>query len=585
VVDSARANAAGWPGAANPEGVFMSVRRVLSIAACLIGFRAPVANAQTDLQIGPLSYRQYVQLPESKDCDEFYSVSPNATKATKRLSDTDLKAKAATLQPCIVKLAGDVKKAAGQSANQPAPGLSPAAQQLLDQTTADLVALEPALRDKSDNRITQRLRRRVEDDIRALTDEIRGQHDAVVRLLRESFLAAIDEASETSKPAVFDALKSQLAALGGNKPKVTESKIHDALLSQYLAFRNVRNWFLAVSRPFKRDTTPHDEYAHLVTAFNGLETTLKGELEGHDLTPSFAAELITGANIFQAVGAFQSNPTPGTLQAAKAGASVAPLAYLVWESRHYGSERGSKTEFSVGGKFGEIPALVLLVPKPPLPATSPCSALTKAPGPCLSDMSAAYETALMASLSGRVHFRPWETGELAVRMTAGESYLTADSFIVGQGVGSTAALPVANGTGQAEPFWETAVDASIYGKKLDLVHAAKDFLAPLFYMEFGFRNDRRFDRFGDLEHFLDPSKSLTEPVGFRDPARRYFYRFALGNIAVAGKDDSGPHNFVLSFGVEGDGPLHDRPHIPASVRLFIRGDVNLLKSFTPSSGK
>jgi hypothetical protein len=564
----------------------MSAHRVPLVALYVFGACASVANAQS--RLNALSFRELAQLSENA-CDEFCAFSPHDIKATREWRDEKFEEIAPDFQGCIAKLTADVKKIADSSASPPgATGMSPLAQQLLDQTLADVDALQVAVRSSGDGTPDiEGLQRRLRDNVRALTEEMRTQSDMVLRARRDALSAAVDAAATARTRAAFDGIKSQLAALNGVKPKLSEAKINDALLSAYLAFRNVRNWFVRVSRAFKRDgTASADVYAHLVTAFSTLETTLKRELDNHDLTPSFAAELITGANVFQATGTFQSNPTPGTVQAAKAGSIVAPLAYLSWESHHYGSEGGRHVEFSVAGKFGEVPALVILVPKPPLPDTSACHGLKNAPGPCLSDLSAAYETALMASLSGRGHVRLGQTGEIGIRATVGESYLTSDSFIVGQGPGSLAALPVANGTGQAERFWETAVDVSIYGKKMDLVHATKDFLSPLFYLEFGFRNDNRFNSAGDLGHIVvDLAKTPPETVALVEPRRRIAYRFALGNIAIAGKDDSGPHKFVLSFGVEGDAPIHPEPNIPPSVRLFIRGDVNLLKSFTPSSGK
>jgi hypothetical protein len=428
----------------------------------------------------------------------------------------------------------------------------------------------------------------LKSDISALEAELTLQGTKPITTVTQRLsedVATVTAANATTNLADVGAGLTELA---GNQRKVTEATIDDALLSEYLAFRNVRNWYRAAEKAFRDESKANPaDYAQLFEAYLILQNTVRRELVAHDLVPSVAAELVTGLNVFQSAGGFTSNPTPGTVTAAKAGATVAPVAYLAWESRHYGAELGTPLEFSLSGKFGQIPALVLLEPKT-LPSASACAALKNPVGPCLSDLSIAFENAIAGYFSARVNRRIGEAGEFSARVGGAESYLTSESFVVGDGVGSTAALPIKNGFEQGAPWVDTAVEIKIYDKNLDLVHATKDILAPTVQAEAGFRRDYRFALHQELTQVITDATSNTVQ-GFDHPAQRYFYRFSLGNISLVTKDDQGPHTFVMSFGLEGEGAwpfgkTGTGPRIPSAVRFFVKGDVNIVKAFT-SAGK
>jgi hypothetical protein len=577
------------------------MRRGVISVLCFVIVGARLVRGQPD-KVNSMSYQVMMLFDPDPICEEYYTFPPGRLPNTRRLTYADYstvpkngsQARIATLTKCADDLAANVAKTS-QSLQPDSNNVSPYATQLVDQIKSAADQLKAAMAKPASSEMTL-LGSRIVAAIDSLKGELKGQNDKPVDLLTKEMADDLAGLNTTNATARLAEIRSDADRLIGRKPRVTEATMHDALLSEYLAFRNIRNWVLDADYVFRHPTarpiTPasstsppvpdETNYTALLAAFNKLQTTVRMEMEHHDLTPAFSAELITGLNVFQSAGSVQSNPTPGYVQAAKATGSASPVAYISWESKHYGAERGTPSEFSLSGKFGEIPSLVLLVPKA-VPATSPCNALKTS---CLADLSVASETAITGSLAARLNIPAWETAEMSLRAGGGESYLTSDTFIVGQGVGSTAANPIANGTGQAAPFWDLGAELNIYGKQLALVHTTKDVLAPMFHAEAGFRHDGRFKNAGDLKNIMVGVSALTTS-SFDRPEQRYFYRFTLGNISLQSKDDQGPHTFFITFGVEGEGawpisPDASRPHVPAAVRLFVKGDVNLLKAFTPS---
>jgi hypothetical protein len=375
------------------------------------------------------------------------------------------------------------------------------------------------------------------------------------------------------------------AAANAGMAPLTEDKIHEALMSQYLAYRNLKQWYTDAEANYRTQGTSSDfhAFASLAASYSQLRDRITAQMQLHGLALPFSAQLVTGASMFQTSGAVPNAPggQQGNVQSSSTASSVSPSAFVAWDSRHWGAEDGRRGEVSLTGKFGFIPSLTLVQPlatatNAPAATTTTSTSTVAVAAPSSTatpqtSLTAAYQEAFVWSTGTKMHIRAGDNGETSIRASVGQSILTTNTSVVDQGPNSYISIPVTNGTGQAEAFWEVGGDLNIYSQGLEMVHVSKTELNPLFHIEGGFRHDNRFKQDGPL-------------VGFAAPTNRYFFRFMLGNIPITSSDSTGIHTFSLSFGLEREGPWHNTsaaPEVPAGTRIIIKGDLNILKLIRP----
>lgn len=352
--------------------------------------------------------------------------------------------------------------------------------------------------------------------------------------------------------------------------RLVEQQEHRLLASDYLAYQNLIDWWRTLRAVLQRELVRPSgsgpgssalsrSFATLQDKFEIIDDDVARRMDSHGLAQPFAAELASGLG-FQSAGA-SSNLTQTA--AGQDSNSSSPIVHVVWESRHFGSNRRSPIELSFAGRFGFQPALTLVAP-----VSGGGAASTSAAEPDPAQTRASYQEAFGWSTGTRISFPFAKYWEISAVPRLGQMVLTDDATLIRDQGPAFIAIPINNNASNAELFWEYAGEINLFGQPHDLVHLTKGVLTPLLNITAGMRHDARFKKEGQL-------------VAFDNPERRFFFKFLISGLMVTRTAATGTNEtFSLSFGVE-----HERPWsgeqgavIPAGTRLLIRGDVNLLQA-------
>jgi len=335
-----------------------------------------------------------------------------------------------------------------------------------------------------------------------------------------------------------------------------EADLHKLLLSDYLAYLNLKKWHEAVqaaakTRKFntKEFVVPDIDRAQLRQTFNALSSRLHDALADHALLQPFAANLITGF-VFATVGAQTAVADSSSSNADKIE-KAQPTGYVKWETLHFFAEPDRFADMSISGTDGFMPSLVLVQPAAP------------AAGPL-----ATFQQTFVWSARVNTNVHAGDRAEVRLFAGGGQAILTSlNELLDDSSTSATVVTPAANRTGRSSGFGEFGAGFSLYSESIDVVHVSRGLFAPSMAVEAGLRLDDRFKAAGVLAK------------AFKAPTRRFFFRFVLEPLQLMNK--TGADSQSLTFGFEVDYQRAWRADdlmVPAGNRILIRADLNLFKA-------
>ena len=332
--------------------------------------------------------------------------------------------------------------------------------------------------------------------------------------------------------------------VNGTTKWVHAGEVNVFLINEHAAYKALKSWV-----PKLKAGDPHtDEVVALRSAVDETSTSVHNGLDLRGLNQLFSAVLNAGAIVGNG---------RNTGEEAASDKSTEAAAHLVWESVHFGDDGPSRVDFSAKGRVGFLPALTLVEDAAP-----PAASQDK-------DMQTAYQEAFVWDIGARVNFqiRTRTASEVSLVAKAGQTVIGTGSVLVEKGGQSRLFLPVGNGAGSSEWFYESGIEYNLYGSDLDVVHGEGSVVSPLFYLGFYLRKDNRFKKEGDL-------------ATFDSPDRRGVFRFMLDALKVVDKRELGqpPRTFALGFGVEHEFPFGSGTKVPSGTKLVFRGDIDLLRA-------
>lgn len=173
---------------------------------------------------------------------------------------------------------------------------------------------------------------------------------------------------------------------------------------------------------------------------------------------------------------------------------------------------------------------------------------------------------VVASFGGRVGhpISRWDAEWSLVGQT-GASFLPADKILLDDGDPPLAGRGLAaTAPDRAAWFSEIGVEFNVFDNPIRVLHAEKGFVTPAFTVSAGYRHDSRYSNasFPDLD---------------AGPHRFYLRAMIDAIKAISQRGVAEPSkSFDLGFGLEYDRPIGSRTGVPATARLVIRGELNLL---------
>jgi hypothetical protein len=287
-------------------------------------------------------------------------------------------------------------------------------------------------------------------------------------------------------------------------------------------------------------------------ALSGLDTALQRALRAHSLFPQFSATLVLGPSFST------TNSSTGAGDAAKA--KTMALGTVLWESRHFGDESIKVVDVSFGGRVGMQPVLTL-VERQSDEGEEPAAA------PILATHQTAFVWTFGVHVNKQLSPINAETGTF---VRSGSALLTATPSLVEQGPIAFVGIPADNGASDNAWFWEVGYEFKMFDTPLAQIHAERGTTRPQFHFSLAWRNDQRFNGGGRL-------------ADFDRPEQRMVFRLLIDALQVLDRRSFGEEQrtFTFGFSVEHERSFHrSGPTVPSGTRYMVRGDVNLLKSFT-----
>lgn len=355
-----------------------------------------------------------------------------------------------------------------------------------------------------------------------------------------------------SKDAVLKALKTTYNL-------TTQDEVNEQLIRVHYLVRVLTHWANQIKSnndlmsQFTQDLNEVDERTHMLMSYVGLLDPLAGSL-------------VSGP----VIGDTGKVSTSNTAQpAASSTSKTVPLAHIEWGSQHFREENPlwNHVDFSIGGSFGFQPALSLLT----TPATANATGSTPPKPSTLTTQQ--YQSAFVWDVNARTNIQAWSMSELSVVATTGQIRLFNGNggTIVDQGANSTLEIPFNANADSFSWFYEGGMEYNFYNKALEVVHAEKGQLAPLFNIGLFYKKDSRFDQKNGV-------------VGFDSPDRRLDFRFMINGLKIFDRrsDSTSSKPYSISFGVEHERGFGNNP-LPSGTRIIIRGDLELLKLINPGA--
>jgi hypothetical protein len=243
---------------------------------------------------------------------------------------------------------------------------------------------------------------------------------------------------------------------------------------------------------------------------------------------------------------------------------IEPLAQIRFESGHYFYDWkeciSHRPTFSFGGIIGLTPALVM-------ENLSSTTATIKIP-----NNRPMFQDAFGWSLGPKVNVA-FHNSQFTAFATLGENYLLSQVTSFKQGDDTITATPVSNNVGQSALFWESGVQWKLLNT--DIVNAyinKTDVLDPPFDVSFGYRNDSRFKRAGDLAN-------ITNPQAYA------FFRFTVGLNKIANWNSTAVNpgkGYTFKFGVDYERRLGGS-QMPNATRYYVSANLDIMQLFKPST--
>jgi hypothetical protein len=355
----------------------------------------------------------------------------------------------------------------------------------------------------------------------------------------------------TSKDAALQEFKSNYGDLS------TPDEVDEQLIKNHFLSRILRRWA----------NLNKDAASTVISDLDQLDAHLHTLMEYVGLLDPFAGSLVAGP-VFGDSGKLSPNTTTTTgasSTAVSTGTKTDALAHIEWSSKHFGDESSSPIDFSFGGSFGLQPALTLLTTPPPATGTTPVSAIT----------TSQYQSAFIWNLNAAGNVHTWSHAETSGLIRAGQVRLLSGNgaTIVDQGTNSTLLIPVNGNTDRFAWFYEGGMEFNYYNKALEVVHAEKGQLNPLFNAGLFYEVDTRFKQSAGL-------------VGFDSPDRRLVFHFMINGLKIFDRrpDTTSSKPWSISFGVQHERGFGTNP-LPSGTEIIIRGDLELLKLISPGSAK
>ncbi len=357
----------------------------------------------------------------------------------------------------------------------------------------------------------------------------------------------------TSKAAALVTFKANYRGLS------TTDEVDEQLIKSHFLSRLVRRW----ANLDKAAAGP------AITDLDEIDSRLRTLMDYVGLLDPFAGSLVAGP-VFGDTGKLSPNTTSTmtgttTSAAVSAGTKTDPLAHIEWSSKHFGAESFSPVDFNFGGSFGLQPALTLLTSPPPASGTASGTTMT----------TSEYQSAFLWSLNARGNVHTGSNAETSGFFRAGQVRLLSGNgaTIVDQGANSTLLIPLNGNADRLSWFYEGGIDFNYYNKALEVVHAEKGQLNPLFNIGLSYKRDTRFKRSAGV-------------VGFDSPDQRLVFRFMINGLKIFDRrpDTTASKPWAISFGVEHERGFGTNP-LPSGTQIIIRGDVELLKLINPGSAR
>jgi hypothetical protein len=260
-----------------------------------------------------------------------------------------------------------------------------------------------------------------------------------------------------------------------------------------------------------------------------------------------------------------STSTTGTA-AQSSNSKTNTLAHLEWSSKHFGSDSWSHFDFNFGGALGIQSALSLLTNPPDASGTTTPS------GSDEKSVTPQYQPAFVWDIDaqGNLHIGTSSEASAFVRVRQTRLLSGNGATVVDQGANSTLQIPLNSNADQMAWFWESVMELSLYGKSLEVIHAEKGQLDPMFKIGLSYKRENRFKQSAGL-------------IGFDSPDKRMVFRFMVNGLKVIDRrsDVTASKPYTISFGIEHERGFGNHP-VPSGTQIIIRGDINLLKLLNPS---
>lgn len=367
----------------------------------------------------------------------------------------------------------------------------------------------------------------------------------VVKCLKEMGERADSARARVSRDAPSRTTSTEVSLLD----TLPADQVNEFLITEHVAYKRLKDWVKKARRGIKDDSLrTHTDLVDAQIALEEASDKLHAALDARGLNQSFSAKLVSG----MIVSSGSSDAPQGTSEADKQKDAA---AHLVWESKHYGAESRS-FDAAFRGKIGFMPALLLVADSA---RATQADATTES----------VYQEAFVWDVGGKVSY-PFalRTGsELSITARAGQHVLGTKSVLLERGGASQVVVPIRNGAGQAEWFYEAGVEYQLYNNPLDVVHAEGSAVSPIFLLGLAFRRDNRFRQDGAL-------------AAFDAPEQRMVFRFLIDALKVFdGREVAEtPKSFTFGFGVEHEWGTRGGIKVPSGTRFMFRGDIDLLRA-------
>jgi hypothetical protein len=345
----------------------------------------------------------------------------------------------------------------------------------------------------------------------------------------------------------------------------TPDQVDEQLITTHYLIRVMRRW---------ADLNATSA-ADVLLSLDSVDLRVRGLMRYVGLLDPFAGSLVAGPAFGEtgklspgttsAGSGSTSTSTSGTAAVSSESKTTA-LAHVEWGSKHFGDESWSPVDFSFGGSFGLQPSLTLLTNPPPAGSSTSSTSSTAT--------TSQYQSAFVWSLNAHGNLHTGSSAEASSFVRAGQVRLLSGNgaTVVDQGANSTLEIPLNSNADRMAWFYEGGVEFNYYSKALEVIHAEKGQLDPAFNIALAYKLDTRFKRDAGV-------------IGFDSPDRRLVFRFLINGLKIFDRrpDTTASKPYTISFGVEHERGFGTNP-VPSGTQIIIRGDINLLKLISPTSG-